>query len=74
MRSSKRDAAATGGTKPKAGLGAVIGAGTEREAVAAAANRKSDAAATGGWTEVRATSEVLGEAPGVAADRAVRLR
>ncbi len=74
MRSSKSDAAATGGTKPEAGRDAVIGAGAESEAVAATANRKLDTAAIGASTEDSATSDLLGEVVEVVASGAVRLR
>jgi hypothetical protein len=74
MRSSKRDAAATGGTKPEAGRDAVIGAGVDGEPVAAAANRKLDVAAIEGWVGVPTAPELLGEAPRVTAGRVARLR
>ena len=74
MRSSKRDAAATGGTEPEAGRGAMTGAGPETEAVAATAHRTLDAAVIGATTGVSAASGLLAEAPGVAACGAVRLR
>ena len=74
MRSSKRDAAATDGTKPEVGRGGDTGADAESKTVAATATRKLDAAAIGAWTGVPASSDLLGELLEVEASGAVRLR
>ena len=74
MRSSNRDAAVAGGTKPDAGRGAVIGAGAEGEDAAATADRNLDTVAIGVSAEVSATSDLLGEVLGVTESGALRLR